>query len=670
MNAFDQPYSAPSSHGQLADSIGSSHLDSIFETAPVSIVSYRAIRNQGKEVVDFKPLRVNQRALIACGHTREAIMSSTLLGLFPLFRGSALFDDYLAVVQSGENRRNDHYIPDLGGWFDISVSSIAPDELSAVFIDINTRKEAELTMQRQAELLTQISKSTQMAVSSHLPIRDEQGRIIDFQYIFFNEKAKEWLPVDWRNVLGKTVRTMGFASHVDQTIARMARVVETGEADHFDATIADGRIFYNIIARSGEGTVSTFIDVTEQRKAEQRILELKAISDQQTALLQSILDASLTAIACYEAVHTEQGSVVDFRFILANQTTFDILGTTANELYGKTIIELNPALLGSAVLDKYISVYDTGQSMVMERQSRGRFYYVSMVKFGDGILSSAIDITESRKYREQLESANLALRQSNDNLQSFAYVASHDLQEPLRKIRSFGDLLLNEYSASLPDNGQDMLRRMQAAAERMSTLIQDLLSLSRLTTQQSSFAAVDLNKLLNEVLTDLETVVVDAGAIVELSALPAVSGDQLQLRQLFQNLLSNALKFRQSDRSPRVLIHTRQLSAQDVPASLLAYIATSDPTPARLSTTIVQTSDSAKTYHAISISDNGIGFDAERYGETIFGAFQRLHGRKGNFMGTGIGLAIAKKVVENHHGGITAHSREGEGATFTIYLPA
>ncbi|WP_080058743.1 PAS domain-containing sensor histidine kinase [Spirosoma aerolatum] len=669
MTEFNQPDFFPANPGQMAEQVGSDHLNSIFETAPVCIVSYRAIRNSAHEIVDFKPLRVNREAIAACGHTREAIMASTLLELFPLFRGSALLQDYLAVVLSGENRRSDHYIPGLGGWFNVSVSCIAPDELAVVFIDVNTRKEAELMRQQQAELLTQISQSMQMAVSSHVPIRDESGRIVDFEYIYFNEKAKDWLPVDWRTVLGQTVRTMQFTANVDQTIARLAHVVETGETDHFDAIIADGRIFYNIIARSGEGTVSTFIDVTKQRRAEQKILELKAISDQQAALLQSILDSSLTAIACYDAVLDERGSAVDFRFVLANQTTFDILNTTANELYGKTIVELNPALMGSAVLDTYISVYETGQSTIMERQAQERFFYVSIVKFGDGVLSSAIDITENQQYREQLEAANMALKQSNDNLQSFAYVASHDLQEPLRKIRSFGDLILNEYSPLLPETAQDMLRRMQAAAERMSNLIQDLLSLSRLTIQQATFDVVDLNQLLSEVLTDLETIVADTGAKVERSLLPSVPGNPLQLRQLFQNLLSNALKFRQPDRSPHVRIDLHQVNAQEVPTSSLPYTVTRENAPASLSTRI-QAVHPAKTFYAITISDNGIGFDAERYGETIFGAFQRLHGRKGNFVGTGIGLAIAKKVVENHYGCIVADSREGEGASFTVYLPA
>ncbi|GAB3986498.1 hypothetical protein GCM10028807_04050 [Spirosoma daeguense] len=658
MNAFNQLNSA--NHDPIEDS----HLGAIFEAAPVCIVSYRAIRNTTHEVIDFKPLRLNERAVITCGRSRAEIMTSTLLELFPLLKGSALLNDYLAVVQSGEARRSDFFIPPFGGWFDVSISRISPNELAAVFIDITTRKEAELRMGERAELLTNISESMQMAVSSHLPVRDEEGQIIDFQYTYFNEKARGLLPVDWRDAVGSTVRKMGFSKNTDQTIARMAHIVETGQPDQFDAVTSDGHVFYNIIARSGEGTVSTFIDVTAQRQAEQNLLHLKSISDQQAALVESILNASLTAIACYKVVRDEQGAIIDFQYTLANQTTLAILNMTADELYGKTICEINPALLGTGLVEQYVRVYETGQSMVMERENKGRFYYVSMVKFGDGVLTSSIDITESQNYRSQLEAANVALKQSNGNLQSFAYVASHDLQEPLRKIKAFGDLILAEYSDQLPEHGQDMLRRMQSAAERMSSLIRDLLALSRLTTQKRSFVAVDLNNLFADILSDLETVVLDTAAVILIDELPMVQGDDLQFRQLFQNLISNALKFRNPNLPPQIRVTASKVRVSDLPSGLLPVtIGDGNSVDKPLA-------DPLKQYVVLTVSDNGIGFDADRHGETIFGAFQRLHGRSNQFVGTGIGLAIAKKVVENHNGAIITHSREGEGATFSVYLPA
>ncbi|MBD2702439.1 PAS domain-containing protein [Spirosoma sp. BT702] len=667
MNAFHQRYINDSElpENRQTDNL----LGAIFESAPVCIVSYRALRNDAHEIIDFKPLLLNERAVTTCGRSRQEIMDATLLELFPPLQGSALLTDYLTTTQSGEPQRNDYYIPPFGGWFDVSVNRIGPDEIAAIFIDITARKEAELQMRQQADLLTQISQSMQMAVSGHLPVRDEQGRIIDFQYTYFNEKAKAWLPVDWRQVVGQTVRTMAFSKNSDQTIARMASVVETGEPVQFDVITPDGRVFFNIVARSGEGTVSTFIDVTAQRQAEENLRELKSVSERQTSLLQSILDASLTAIACYDAVCDEQGIVTDFQYTLANQTTLAIMNRTPDELYGKTICEVNPALQGSGVVEEYIRVYETGQPVVMERENKGRYYYVSLVKFGDGVLTSSIDITESQNYRSQLETANVALQQSNSNLQSFAYVASHDLQEPLRKIKAFGDLILNEYSAQLPEHGQDMLRRMQSAAERMSGLIRDLLALSRLTTQKRNFAPVNLENLVNEILSDLETTVAETGASVSVGVLPTVQGDALQLRQLFQNLLSNALKFRRSEQPSSIQVESSRVRARDIQPVLLTATPVNDANSVDATSAGNPIPDPLKQYYVLTVTDNGIGFDSSRHGETIFGAFQRLHGRSGTFSGTGIGLAIAKKVVENHNGAIVAHSHEGEGARFSVYLP-
>ncbi len=251
-----------------------------------------------------------------------------------------------------------------------------------------------------------------------------------------------------------------------------------------------------------------------------------------------------------------------------------------------------------------------------------------------------------------LELSNNALNLSNDNLQQFAYVASHDLQEPLRKIQSFGHLLKTEYAPALGGEGIDMISRMESAAVRMSLLIKDLLNYSRLTTQQAPFESVRLDSLLSDVLDDLSIAVAESGAVVEYDDLPVVEGDPSQLQQLFLNLLSNALKFRRTDTAPHITISARQILASAIPASALA--GATDSRPNRL-------------FHEISVADNGIGFE-EKYIDRIFQVFQRLHGKK-NYPGSGVGLAICRKVVFNHQGGLTAYSKPDEGATFVLYLP-
>lgn len=234
----------------------------------------------------------------------------------------------------------------------------------------------------------------------------------------------------------------------------------------------------------------------------------------------------------------------------------------------------------------------------------------------------------------ELERLNAELARSNGELEQFAYVASHDLQEPLRKVQAFGDRLRSRYSDALDDTGRDYLQRMQNAAGRMSALINDLLAFSRVTSKAQPFVRVELDAVLREVTADLETALQDADARVEVEALPAVEADPLQMRQLFQNLLSNAIKFRREGVAPVVKVSAS--STEDVVA--------------------------------VRVADNGVGFE-ERYAERIFKLFERLHGRD-RYPGTGVGLAICRKIAERHGGAIAARGTPGEGATFTVSLPS
>lgn len=225
------------------------------------------------------------------------------------------------------------------------------------------------------------------------------------------------------------------------------------------------------------------------------------------------------------------------------------------------------------------------------------------------------------------------LTRSNEELENFAYVASHDLQEPLRKIQSFGDLLLSEYGDSLGIEGADYLKRMHSAANRMSNLIGDLLDFSRVARKTHPKRDVDLNIVVSEVLGDLETRIVETNATVKTGKLPVICADPTHMRQLFQNLIGNALKFHKPGQPPLVTVRSRTKS----------------------------------NGVEVTVSDNGVGFD-EKYLDRIFSVFQRLHERT-KYEGTGIGLAICRKIVEYYGGTITASSKKGEGATFSVWLP-
>ncbi|MNK00089.1 Phytochrome-like protein cph1 [compost metagenome] len=265
---------------------------------------------------------------------------------------------------------------------------------------------------------------------------------------------------------------------------------------------------------------------------------------------------------------------------------------------------------------------------------------------GYSYLGNTQDVTQLKETQRKLEEKINELNISNKDLEQFAYVASHDLQEPLRKIRAFGDRLKTKFNEEINEEGQDYIERMQNAAERMQILIDDLLAFSKVTREAKEFHPVDLNQLFTKVLHDLDYTIENANAKINLSVHENVDGISSQLAQVFQNIISNSLKFIKPDTQPLI-----DISSEIVLGSTL-------PTAAALPQAL---------YCTIKITDNGIGFD-ESYAGKIFDLFQRLHSRT-EYKGTGIGLAICKKIVENHSGFIFAKSREGEGASFFIVLP-
>lgn len=251
-----------------------------------------------------------------------------------------------------------------------------------------------------------------------------------------------------------------------------------------------------------------------------------------------------------------------------------------------------------------------------------------------GVVLVFRDITERERTQEDLRQKTEELERSNKELQQFAFVASHDLQEPLLKILAFGDRLKELSTQKLDEREQDYVGRMQKAALRMRQLIDDLLQFARITTKAKPFERVDLNQVVKEVLSDLEMRIAKTQARIEVENLPTLEGDPRQLHQLFQNLISNALKFSKKGECPDIAIKSRVLP---------------------------------KGFTEIVVEDKGIGFE-EKYLERIFEPFQRLHSRS-EYEGTGMGLAICQKIVQIHHGEITAKSRLGVGSTFSIKLP-
>ena len=316
-------------------------------------------------------------------------------------------------------------------------------------------------------------------------------------------------------------------------------------------------------------------------------------------------------------------------YTLPQHTPEMVLGTSLYSWFDPNLVEV-----ARGVIQK---VFATGERCAFEIPPSfhtGADWYMARVapmRVGQEIAGFTVILTDIT----ELKRSQLRLEQSNRELESFAYVASHDLQEPLRKIQTFGERLMKTSAATLSPEGRGYIERMQGAATRMRRLIDDLLAFSRVSSKARPFTQVDLSVVAREVLTDLETAIEQSGTTVTLGELPVLEADATQMRQLLQNLVGNALKFRREGVPPIISLH-----------------GTVEPRSQRCE---------------LVVEDNGIGFE-EKFAERIFNVFQRLHGR-GQYEGTGIGLAICRKITERHGGSIRARSTPGAGSAFFVTLP-
>ncbi|HKB89718.1 MAG TPA: ATP-binding protein, partial [Opitutaceae bacterium] len=358
------------------------------------------------------------------------------------------------------------------------------------------------------------------------------------------------------------------------------------------------------------------------------------------ALFRGAAEASLDAFYVLKSVRDVNGKIADFKFIDANERGAQMVSIPRDKLIGQNLCELLPINRTAGFFDKYAVVVETGQPYEEELQLNNSSINANWVRYqvvpvGDGIAITSRDISSRKKAEAKLRAFARQLQEKNSELQGFAYVASHDLQEPLRKIQAFGDRLETKAAARLNDQERDYLARMRGAAKRMQGLIEALLSYSRVTSTASTFEQIDVGEVLESVLQDLEIRIEQNAEKVNVGPMPTLDGDVIQLRQLFQNIIGNSLKYHRPGVPPVVTVKAEQASEGDS--------------------------------CVITISDNGIGFEP-KYAETIFGVFQRLHGRE-EYEGTGVGLAICRKIIERHSGTIRAEGKLGVGAIFIISLP-
>lgn len=395
-----------------------------------------------------------------------------------------------------------------------------------------------------------------------------------------------------------------------------------------------------------DSVVVTFVNITESKEYQQAI-------ERSARQLQAILDIAQSGIFIFSPVHDESGELTDFSFKLTNKSLASYVGQDPETLLGGLGSTWFPSYKKNGLFALYKDTCETGKT------NRFDFHYnddginvwldIMSTKLGDDVLVTFTDFTPIKQLQLQLEESVQNLKKSNENLEEFAYAASHDLQEPLRKIHFFSDRLKTRFLDVLNNEGAEMLRRMESAAVRMRTLIDDLLYFSRVSSKHSPFEEVNIKQLIGDVLIDLETALQEKHGLVELADLPTVHGDPVQLRQLFHNLLSNAIKYSHPARPPLIKVHSSKIKGKESPF----------PIPS---------TEQQKDFYLIEVSDNGLGFEQE-HASRIFQIFQRLHGRS-EYPGTGVGLAIVQKVVDNHRAYIGAQGEPDKGAVFRILFPA
>ena len=351
-----------------------------------------------------------------------------------------------------------------------------------------------------------------------------------------------------------------------------------------------------------------------------------------------------------------------------NQSVFDFSGLTLEQIIKDGWLQIVHPEDREENIQQWIKAISTGKDFLFEHRFRRydgeyRWQLSRAIPQKDEHgniqmwVGTSTDIQNQKIFANELERQvqertkelaqnNIELEKTNKELEAFAYISSHDLQEPLRKIQTFATRLLDKEYNNLSENGKDHFRRMQNAAERMQTLINDLLAYSRTNTFERKYEKINLNKMIEEVKEDMQEELLQKNATLEAAQLCEINIIPFQFRQLLHNLISNSLKFSNPNRAPHLKIKNKIGKGIEFKNNKLL---------------------DSTTYYHISISDNGIGFE-QHFSEKIFELFQRLHG-KNEYNGTGIGLAIVKKIVENHNGIITAKGQLNKGATFDIYLP-
>ncbi|WP_289036953.1 PAS domain-containing protein [uncultured Zobellia sp.] len=633
-------------------------LNNIFKSIPHTIMNFEAIRDKKGNISDFKILFINDKITPITGDLPEEIINKNVSEVFPIIFETEIFGYLKDVVQTGKPKSYEvpYEVDGMPKWFSARAVKLG-DGVTLTSREITEEKE-------RTEQLVQLN--TQLETQNSIFIDAENVANIG-SYIWYLDNGEATISDNFYRILGYEPNAIKI------TFESYRKFVHPEDLEAYDLLGAETVEFgkskvngYRIITKQGDvkyielngralirngrrASVGVVVDVTEEKQNSDRVIELnQELSIQNSILTDAERLAKIGSFIWYVGTDMIELSDNFYRMLGFEPKGFESSLKKFGEFvhpedlktYQQSIEKSTHEL--SVNEHRYRIITKTGE--VKYLKVNGQFIQKDNKQIMSGV---AQDISLSIAAEEKLRASNLELQQSNAELESFNRVASHDLQEPLRKTQMFISRLESTETENLSDKGRVYFQKVVNAASRMQALVLNLLTYSRIDSKHEDFELIDLNQVLLKVKEDLSSSIENTGAVIKSEDLPTLRGVSYQLEQLFNNLIGNALKYKVADATPSVTIQAEKVHGKQIPENFFK---------------------TANTYYKITIIDNGIGFSTE-HSDKIFEVFQRLH-QKSEYSGTGIGLAICKKIVENHHGFIYATSELGKGSAFIFYLPA
>ncbi|QLG44975.1 ATP-binding protein [Costertonia aggregata] len=642
-------------------------VQNVLKSSPNIVSHFEPVLNEKKEVVDFKFLFTSEQIEGITNDSQNEIIGTNLTHSFPEVLENGLFELMKTCLVTGETQTHEA-LYDFDGekmWFTNTINKLG-NGVTNTARDTTKEKNAEaklkafnerleeqnLTLLDSRGFLNNIFKSISSVVMNLASVRDEKGKIVDFEILFMNDAINEVtgdIPETIKHKKASEIFPTIFTSGVFEKL--VACIEENRQMEYETSYEKDGHTlwFQATAIKLNDGVTVTTRDITEEKRKSEELVSL----NEQLAIQNSIFkDAEEVAnIGSYVGYLRENQAWISDNFyrILGHEPhDFEITFEKFKEFVHPDDLEIYEQIrnetLGLGTADSHRHRIITKGGTIKHLHVNGQM----IIKDGNQISVGVVrDVTKEVKSERRLKSKNEELKRSNAELESFNRVASHDLQEPMRKIQMFISRISDSELERLSEKGRMYFDKINGSANRMQTLIKYLLAYSRINKNQKEFVPVDLNETVAKVLGDLDERISESDVEIAVDELPTLKGIPFQIEQLLNNLISNAIKYRSTTEKSKIVIDCKKLSRSRITDEF---------------------DKKKKYYYRLSIMDNGIGF-AQENAEKIFELFERLHQRN-EYSGTGIGLAICKKIAENHNGHIVAESEKGKGATFCVYLPA